>query len=580
MPPDMGNFYAGEARHMLDWLWGINLSRALTSAMAGTTTKALSIGRVQGPTLAVLAKREKEIEAFRPKPFWRIFINAKSTEFLNSRGDIFDRADAQSAHDSTKGRLADATVEEVEEHEQLSRPYPPFDLTSLQLEASRALRIDPSTTLAIAQSLYERSYISYPRTASQKLPPTLGLQKIIGELAKNPVYEKRARRLIEEKRFRPSEGMKSDEAHPAIYPTGVAPKEVSPQEAKLYDLIAQRFLSCFAPYARLAKSRVVIRIGEERYSANGTKIVEKGWTDFYSYARLVDKELPQFTKGERAQVSGPEMRELETQPPKRFGKAALLSELEKKDLGTKATRASIIDTLFKRAYIDGSPITVTRFGMSVYEALHENAGMILDEGTTRKLESDMEEISQGKRSEEAVIEEGKSMLLDALKLFDSNKEKISEAMRRGLSDSIVPLGKCPEDGGELVIRRSRAGKQFVACANYPKCTKTFSLPQGAKIVPTGKSCEHCHTPIIKVIRRGKGVFEMDLDPNCVSKAGWKSNRDKAETVQGAPAKAAPAAPDKPAKAAEKPSRKAKAAGAKPAAKKRAARGQKAKPAAE
>ena len=89
------------------------------------------------------------------------------------------------------------------------------------------LRYDPSSTLAVAQSLYERSYISYPRTASQKLPPTLGLPKIIGELAKNPQYEKKAKILIAEKRFRPNEGMKSDEAHPAIYPTGVMPKELS-----------------------------------------------------------------------------------------------------------------------------------------------------------------------------------------------------------------------------------------------------------------------------------------------------------------------------------------------------------------
>ena len=276
----------------------------------------------------------------------------------------------------------------------------------------------------------------------------------------------------------------------------------------------------------------MISAGGETYSANGTKIVERGWLDFYSFASLGERELPDFKKGERVQVSKIDMREMLTQPPKRYSKAALLAELEKRDLGTKATRASIIDTLFKRGYLDGAPIKATEFGMSVYDALHENVSMIVDEATTRQLEKDMEKIVEGKKTEEEVIGEGKRMLLDALKLFDSNKAKITEAMKKGLAESSIGLGKCPKDGGDLVVRRSRMGKQFAACDNYPKCTTTFSLPQGAKIVGTGKACEHCHTPIIKVIRAGKGVFEMDLDPNCKTKAGWRSRQEKKAEAEG------------------------------------------------
>ncbi len=526
-PFDMNNFYAGETRHMLDWLWGINLSRALTSAVAGHHTKALSIGRVQGPTLAILAVRERDIGSFKPLPFWKLFATAKAIEFVNTKGEIFDRKVADIAHQATTAGVKDAHVSDVEEKEQLSRPWPPFDLTSLQLEASRVLRYDPSSTLAIAQSLYERSYISYPRTASQKLPPTLGLAKVIGELAKNPHYEKKAKLLIQEKRFKPNEGMKTDEAHPAIYPTGVMPKELSTTEQNLYNLITERFLACFAGYAKLAKTRIVILAGGESYSANGTKITERGWFDFYSFASIGERELPDFKKGERVQLSKIEMREMLTQPPKRYSKAALLAELEKRDLGTKATRASIIDTLFKRGYLDGAPIKATEFGMSVYDALHENVAMIVDEETTRQLEKDMEKIVEGKKTEEEVIGEGKKMLLDALKLFDSNKEKIAIAMKKGLAESNIGLGKCPTDGGDLVVRRSRVGKQFAACANYPKCTTTFSLPQAAKIVGTGKACEFCKTPIVKVIRAGKGVFEMCLDPNCKTKDAWKANREEA-----------------------------------------------------
>ncbi len=528
MPLDLQNFYAGEARHMLDWLWGINFSRALTYAVSGPSMKnALSIGRVQGPTLAILAEREIEISKFAPKQFWRLFCLVQDVEFINVRGDMFRKEEAAKAHDETKKNARNGIIESVETKEQHVAPYPPFDLTSLQLEASRALHMDPSLTLAIAQSLYEKAYISYPRTSSQKLPATLGLQKIISSLAKNPGYSSLANALIKEKRFKPHEGAKEDEAHPAIYPTGEMAREMTQQEAKVYDIIARRFLACFADNAAVARAKVVAKFGEEAYSASGSTILKKGWLEFYTYAKIDEKMLPAFEKGANATASKIELKDLMTQPPKRYTKAGLLSELEKKDLGTKATRAQIIDTLFKRNYIEGTSIMVTKFGMSVYEALRENASMIIDASTTRKLEEDMEMITKGKLKEEEVIDEGKKMLLEALAQFDKNKEQITMALRKGLRESSV-LGKCPKDGGDLVIRRSKAGKQFVACANYPKCTNTYSLPQNALIVPTGRTCEHCHTPFIKVIRKGRRPFEMDLDPNCITKKEWAKPEQKPE----------------------------------------------------
>ena len=545
MPLDMNNFYAGEVRHMLDWLWGINLSRALTSALAGTKfVRSLSIGRVQGPTLAMLAKRELEISKFVSKPYWNLLALIKEIEFANSRGDIFDSKEAANALEHTNSNLKNALVENMETTEQLIRPYPPFDLTALQLESSRVLRLDPSVTLATAQSLYERAYISYPRTSSQKLPPTLGLSKVIGELAKNPTYEKFAKKLISENRYRPNEGMKTDEAHPAIYPTGVMPKNLTDIESKLYDLIVKRFLACFAAYAKVGRSKITVAIGNEKYTANGTTIIEKGWYEFYEYGSAKEKMLPEFKKGANVIVSKAYMVELQTQPPKRFGKAGLIAELEKRRLGTKATRASIIDTLFKRDYIEGASIKVTEFGMSVYNALNENSNMIVNEDTTKRLDEDMEMISEGKKKPEEVIDEGKQMLLEALNLFDKNKEKIKEEMQKGIVDTEVPMGKCLKDGGDLVIKRSRIGKQFVACNNYPKCTQTYSVPQNALIVPTGKICEHCHTPIVKVIRKGKGVFEIDLDPDCITKQKWKEKREKKALEKAALEEKAKAIPAK------------------------------------
>ncbi len=537
-PLDTNNFYAGETRHILDWLWGINLSRALTRALVGKSfRKSLSIGRVQGPTLALLSRHEEGIEKFVAKPFWRITVAANNVEFSNTKGDIFDKQAAKGAYERTKQSSSKAVIESIDAVERKIHPYPPFDLTSLQMEASRALRIDPTRTLALAQSLYERSYISYPRTSSQKLPPTLGLQRIISDVSKNPDYEKLAKKLIQSKRYAPKEGMKTDEAHPAIYPTGIMPEGITDEEARLYDMITKRFLSVFADSATVARLRVVADIGGEKYAANGAKVTDPGWLGFYDYTKLEERELPAFKKGSKLPVSGTDMKEMQTQPPRRYSKATLLSELEKRNLGTKATRASIIDTLFKRNYIEGTSIKVTKFGMSVYEALEKNCKMIVDEDTTKRLEDDMEEISRGKKTEDEVVEEGKELLLEALKAFDAHKSEIAEAMRKGLYESEM-LGKCPKDGGNLVIKRSKVGKTFAACANYPKCMNTYSLPQGALILPTGKTCEHCHTPIIKVIRKGRRPFEMDLDPSCVTKKDWNPFGDQIQKVEAATPKPA------------------------------------------
>ncbi|MCL5404328.1 MAG: DNA topoisomerase I [Candidatus Marsarchaeota archaeon] len=511
---DLNNFYAGETRHMLDWIWGINLSRALTYALGSIgSSKPLSIGRVQGPTLALLAKREKEIAAFTPRPFWRVFVYINGTQFQNTRGDIFDKNTAIAALHETEANIRNAVFEEVKKSEEKRWPYPPFDLTSLQLEASRVFRFDPSATLAIAQSLYEHSYISYPRTSSQKLPFSLGLPNIIKALGENPDYEAIAKRLVQQGRFKPIEGKKTDEAHPAIFPTGSAPKGLTKQESMLYDLIARRFLACFDEPAVVARINAKAAIGSEHYSASGAKVLSNGWLDTYKYARIEEREMKEFIAGNTYPAENPSIEDLETKPPKRYTKASLIAELEKRELGTKATRASIVDTLFKRGYIEGSSISVTAFGMSVFDSLQKNCPMIMEESTTRELEEDMDGIAKGAKKEDEVLARGKKMLLEALAMFDKNRLQISESMKAGLMESSV-LGICPKCGGNLIIRHSRAGKQFVACSNYPKCTNTYPLVQKAKIVPTGRVCEYCKTPIVKVIRKGMRPFEMDLDPNC------------------------------------------------------------------
>lgn len=528
---DATNFAAGETRHTLDWMWGINMSRAMMHALYSIGIKRIiSIGRVQGPTLAILAQRELDIKNFVPKPFWTILLKAKGVEFSNTKGNIFSKEEAEKILEAAKS--SDPFVESLSTIENKIRPYPPFDLTTLQIEASKIFRMDPSNTLKIAQSLYEKAYTSYPRTSSQKLPYTLNLPGIISDISKIERYRIPSEFLMERKMFRPNEGAKEDDAHPAIHPTGVMPKGLSDDEEKIYDLITRRFLACFGNYATSELTTVVINAGGEKFGAQGKVYKDKAWIELYMpYFKAEDNEMPAFAKDEKVKADKILSKEQMTKPPSRFNKASLISLLERKDLGTKATRAEIIETLFRREYVKGVAIEVTDFGMSVYRALHENLPDIMEENLTKQLDKDMEKIMKGSLGETEVVNKGKEIIQKLIVTFKLNEKKIGQALSEGLKANEMAdvLGKCNKDDGNLVIKRSNAGKQFVSCSNWPKCNASYPLPQFAKIVPTKKVCELCHTPYVKVFRRGKKPFEMDLDPNCETKKDWgKQNSTQAD----------------------------------------------------
>ena len=549
---DFNNMYAGEARHMLDWMWGINMSRVLMNALySAGVKKVMSVGRVQGPTLGILAKRELEIKEFKPRPFWNLFIAYNGTNFQNKKGNVFEKDEAEKTLESTKA--SEVSVKELTVSEESRYPFPPFDLTSLQLEASRVARMDPSRTLAVAQSLYEHSYISYPRTASQKLPATLNLSKIISLLSQNEKYSDFAKKLMAESRYRPREGAKEDEAHPAIYPTGEKPKTMNKEEEAIYDIITKRFLACFAEPAQIEATRAVLSAGGEEYAASGNVIKKKGWMETYNYYRPEENIMPSLVRGEKISPEKIFMKEGKTEPPKRYTKASLIALLEKKDLGTKATRAAIIDTLFNRGYILNARIEVTEFGMSVYDSLNKYCSEILDEDLTRTLEKDMEKISKGSKNKDDVISEGKKMISEIVGIFQKNGREIGRELGAGLKESQMTnvLGRCKCGNGDLVIKRSRNNKQFVGCSNWPNCNNSFPLPQYAKIVSLHKSCEKCGTPRIKVFAKGK-VYEMCIDPDCETKKNWNANKaaeerknadaEKIKVVTAKEIKEAPEAP--------------------------------------
>ncbi|MCX8166517.1 MAG: DNA topoisomerase I [Candidatus Micrarchaeota archaeon] len=525
---DYNNAIAGETRHILDWFYGINLSRALMSALktAKNWHKIFSIGRVQGPTLHLIVELEKEILNFVPQPYYVITAIIKNTLFNYEQEKINDKNLAKEILEKIKKEKY-ALIKKIEKSKVYQNPYPPFDLTSLQTEAYRIYGFKPAYTLEVAQSLYEKSYISYPRTSSQKLPEKLNLKGIILKLKKINEYSDLVEKLDTTKKLKPFEGQKTDQAHPAIHPTGYY-GNMTDNEKKVYDLIVKRFLACFHKPCIREKTVVLANIADLNFIAKGMITVDKGWAEIYNFVRMDEEEIEQFEENKNYEIKKPEMQEKFTKPPSRYTQASLISQMEKLNLGTKATRANIIETLYERGYIEGKNIKPTKIGIMVHNTLMKFSSLILDVELTRDFENKMDAIIENNADHKSIIEEGKKILSKILAEFKKHEIEIGNELAKALTETEAEnnlLGKCSScNNGDLFIRYSiKLKRRFVGCSNYPACKATYSLPLNGKIEKTEKVCEYCKTPIIRVIRKGKKSYEMCLSINCKSKEDWLSN---------------------------------------------------------
>lgn len=515
---DWGQAYAGEARHEVDWLYGINLSRALMSAIKTSGSfKILSIGRVQGPALKIIVERELEIENFKAEPYWQVFALSNGAEFKHTK-DIFNKDELDYFKDIREGN---ATTKKTEESLQ---PPHPFDLTTLQKEAYRLHKISPSNTLRTAQALYLDGLISYPRTSSQKIPEQIEPKKILKELAKKFPETKYATRDS------PIEGKKSDPAHPSIYPTGEF-RALEDDAGKIYNLIVKRFISCFSPDAITANKRVKITAKEKDFTASALEIKEKGWLNVYPM-KMEESELPDL----EGHIKIDEIRidSKETQAPKRYTPASLISILEKKNLGTKSTRSMIVDTLFDRGYLEGTSIKATPLGKKLISSLTKYSPIIIDENLTKELEEKFDDIQEGKdnfkEKKDKIIENVERLITDISKEFKAHEKEIGLDLMQGTqelremqkeSNTLMPCPVCKQ--GQLTIKYSKKNRrQFVACDNYPKCTATYSLPPNGFVKKTEKVSED-GLPILISLRKGKRPWEFKFDPN------WKANQDNKKT---------------------------------------------------
>lgn len=555
---DFGQAYAGETRHYLDWMYGINLSRALMEALrTAGDYRIMSIGRVQGPALALVVAREKEIRAFKPVPYWQIFLLLdKHNIEVKYEKDVFNKKEAEKFL-KFKGKKADAKT--IAEKKELW-PFPPFDLTSLQMESYKFFGFSPAQTLAIAQNLYLQGLISYPRTSSQKLPFTIGQKRILERL--KVIYPNLVKFVTRKK---PMEGKKTDPAHPAIFPTGEEPDRITVQEKQIYELIVRRFIACFCENALLEKKKIVVKIDKKEFFTEGSRILERGWLEVYPH-KIDERVLPDISS--KVMIKDVRLEQKETQPPKRYSAASLVSELEKRNLGTKATRANIVDTLYKRGYIFGRQIEATKIGISVDEALEKNCPLILDEKLTRKFEQEIEKLLGEKSQEKIVkeegklIEEAKELLLKIAEQFKKHERDIGRKLLEAHKEAreqerrANTLFQCPVcKKGSLIILRSRRGKRFAACTEYPECKATFGLPQFGLIKMSDKKCE-CGWPMLMLIRKGRPPWLFCLNPECPTrKAREERKEEKAATKMAKEIKAKKKAKAKKARAKKKSKKK-------------------------
>ncbi|MEK6825933.1 MAG: DNA topoisomerase [Nanoarchaeota archaeon] len=561
--PHWGNAYAGETRHILDWLYGINLSRALMSAIKTTGSfKILSIGRVQGPALKMIVDREKEIQSFKPIPYWQVFANTNGIE-LKHPSDIFDKSLLEKFKNIKEGNA------ETKKSEEKTLPPVPFDLTTLQREAYRLFKFSPSETLQIAQRLYLDGLISYPRTSSQKIPKEIQPKKILKALEKNFPEAKNAIRPF------PMEGKKSDPAHPSIYPTGEH-SALKERDEKLYALIVKRFIAAFSKDVLTSNTRIVVTAIDKKgnpqsyipapepastnisnkdddeenekikeietkkekeinFTTSGFTILEKGWSLVYPIT-FEESTLPEL-KG-KVIIDSIRTIEKETQPPNRFSPTSLVSLLEKKNLGTKSTRSMIVDTLFDRGYLDGRSIQATQLGMQLIKSLETYSPIIIDEHLTRQLEEELEKIQESKSNfeyqEKQVLEKAERLITDIAKEFKVKEIEIGKELLKGIehmradqqeANTLILCSTCKQ--GKLRIMYSKKTRRyFIGCSKYPDCKQTFSLPPNALIKKSEKICEADNFPKLLAIRKAKRPWEFCFNPNCPIETQKRAEREE------------------------------------------------------
>jgi len=524
---DFALIEAGGTRHEVDWLYGVNLSRVLTISARNWSGKyaTLSTGRVQGPTLKFLVIREKDIRSFVPTPYWEIKaeveISGSVFEVEYEKEKIKIKSEANAVLNACKKK--NSQVEKVEVRRFQQKPPVPFDLGALQSEAYGLFGYTPRRTSYITQRLYLEALISYPRTSSQKLPPEINYEAILKKLSKVPKYKKLVAELLAKPELKPREGKKKDPAHPAIYPTGRLPeRDLDDSERKVFDLVVRRFMAVFSEPAIKQSIKVHINVNRHHFYLRGRQTLKEGWLRFYGpHVRSEEVLLPPIEEGQLINVKEVILEDNFTKPPPRYNPGSILEKMEGTGIGTKATRANIIQTLYDRKYVREERMIVTHLGFEIFEVLEKYCPAVVSIKLTTELEKKMDKIQAKREKRENVLVDAIEILKLVVEEF-KEKEKVigkqlSSAIKRARLEERI-IGACPvcKTGNLMILYSRKTGKRFIGCTNYfkGKCETSFPLPQKGSVRPLGRNCRGCGWPTVQVRIKGKRLWTLCFNPDC------------------------------------------------------------------
>ena len=524
-------YEAGLCRAIGDWLLGMNATRLYTLKYGDRSKRGaqpLSIGRVQTPTLALIVKRQMEIDHFKPEPYWVLTTVYRDTTFNAVMADPNDDepADEKAETGDKKKEAAPAkkgfaTEEEgraalerirtepfivtsVEKKKGTEMPPRLYDLTSLQVDCNKKFGFSADQTLQLIQSLYEKKFTTYPRVDTTYLsediypkcgPILNGISGRYGEL----LMPLRGAKLLKRKMVFDSSKVTD---HHAIIPTGVAPQNLSDMEMKVFDLVARRFISVFYPDCKFATTTVLGEAADVPFKATGKLILEPGWRAVYQAVRSqqqpaendeerpddAERTLPDFVRGESGPHT-PDLTQKMTQPPRPYTEATLLRAMEtagrtvedeelrdvmkENGIGRPSTRAAIIETLFRRQYIrrQRKNILATPTGIKLIAIIKEE--LLKSAELTGRWERKLRLIEQQQYSAPQFIEELKQMVQEIVMqvLSDNSARRVSEAATPTQPDAPSAHPSVPESGGEA------------AAAPQPKPRK--------RIIRAGSICPQC-----------------------------------------------------------------------------------------
>ena len=455
-------YLAGLSRAIGDWLLGMNATRLYTLKY-GQNRQVLSIGRVQTPTLALIVNRQKEIDNFKPEPYWVLATVYRDTTFTATQGKFTKKEEGEEAFKTIEGKPF--TVTKVEKKEGKEQPPQLYDLTSLQVDCNKKFGFSAEQTLNLIQSLYEHKFTTYPRVDTQylsddiypKCPQTLnGLFQV--KFAGVAPYADLIR-PIGGKPLRKSKKVFDTSKvtdHHAIIPTGVIPKSLTDAERKVYDLVARRFIGVFLPDCKFSQTTVLGKVDNVEFKVTGKEILEPGWrlvrgasensenTENTESSEKEEKTLPTFTKGESGPHK-PTLTEKMTTPPPYYTEATLLRAMEtagkfvedeelraamkENGIGRPSSRASIIETLFKRHYIkrERKRLVATETGTELIDLIRED--LLKSCELTGIWEKKLRDIEHQKYDAQQFIDELKQQVTDIVNevMADNSNRRITIA---------------------------------------------------------------------------------------------------------------------------------------------------------